>query len=212
MATLNAKVFKYHYKKSDGTYNVKIVLYHGTSVYLDTEHYVVDKQLTKSFKIKDQFVQAQLGITLSKYRKAISELGEKINALSADSLKQHLIGSELKVDFFKFSEEYITGLKSKEETEKSGFNFNTVRNHLLDFNDHNESLPIEFISVDFISRFEKFLRRERTPSIDLYHSARYTSAQNKFPNRFLCFYSWDKIRKLLSPNECFHPPCLHAFE
>jgi len=162
MATLNAKVFKHHYKKSDGTYNVKIVLYHGTSVYLDTEHYVVDKQLTKSFKIKDQFVLAQLGVTLSKYRKAIGELGEKINALSADSLKQHLIGNELKVDFLKFSEEYIAELKSQEATAKSGANFQTVRNHLLDFNDHRESLPIEFISVEFISRFEKFLRKERT--------------------------------------------------
>jgi hypothetical protein len=37
MVTLNAKVFKHHYKKTDGTYNVKIVLYHGTKVYLDTE-------------------------------------------------------------------------------------------------------------------------------------------------------------------------------
>jgi hypothetical protein len=162
MATLNAKVFKHHYKKSDGTYNVKIVLYHGTSVYLDTEHYVVDKQLTKSFKIKDQFVLAQLATTLSKYRKAIGELGEKINALSADSLKQHLIGNEQKVDFLIFSEEYITELKSREATAKSAANFQTVRNHLLDFNDHHDSLPIEFISVEFISRFEKFLRKERT--------------------------------------------------
>jgi len=161
MATLNAKVFKHHYKKSDGTYNVKIVLYHGTSVYLDTEHYVVDKQLTKSFKIKDQFVLAQLGVTLSKYRKAISELGEKINALSADSLKQHLIGNELKVDFLKFSDDYITELKSKEATAKSGANFQTVRNHLLDFTNHSGSLPIQFISVEFISQFEKFLRKER---------------------------------------------------
>ena len=32
MSTLNVKVFKHH-KKANGTYNVKIVLYHGKKVY-----------------------------------------------------------------------------------------------------------------------------------------------------------------------------------
>lgn len=126
MATLNAKVFKHHYKKSDGTYNVKIVLYHGTSVYIDTEHYVVDKQLTKSFKIKDQFIVAQLEATIGRYRKHISELGEKINSLSADSLKQHLVGKLQKIDFLQFSKQYIAELKSNKATEKTGANLNTV--------------------------------------------------------------------------------------
>jgi hypothetical protein len=44
MSTLHVKVFKHH-KKGDGTYNVKIELYHRKQVYLDTDHYVSDKQL-----------------------------------------------------------------------------------------------------------------------------------------------------------------------
>lgn len=161
MATLNAKVFKHHKKKTDGTYNVKIVLYHGTKVYLDTEHYVVDKQLTKTLRIKDQFILAQIEATLSNYRKSISDLGDKLKGFTAETLKAHLLGKQLKIDFLKFAADYITVLKSKEETEKTGANFNTVRNHLIDFNNYKDQLPIEFISVDFISRFEKFLRNER---------------------------------------------------
>jgi hypothetical protein len=40
MATISAKVFKHH-KKADGTYNVKICIYHKKErVYIDTVHYV----------------------------------------------------------------------------------------------------------------------------------------------------------------------------
>jgi len=122
---------------------------------------VVDKQLTRSLKIKDQFILAQLDTTLSGYRKAISELSDKLKSFSAESLKAHLIGKDIKIDFLKFSDEYITELKSNEATEKTGSNLNTVRNHLIDFNNYDERLPIEFISTDFIARFENFLRHER---------------------------------------------------
>jgi hypothetical protein len=41
MATVSAKVYEHH-KKSDGTYNVKICVYHkGERKFLDTNHYVV---------------------------------------------------------------------------------------------------------------------------------------------------------------------------
>jgi len=160
MATLSAKIFKHH-KKTDGTYNVKIVLYHKKQVYIDTPHYVVDHQLTKSLRLKDQFIVSQIEALLSTYRKAISDLGSKIESFSAESLKEHLIAKGIKVDFLKFADDYIKALRSKEETEKTGANFNTVRNHLIDFNHYKDQLPIEFISVEFINRFEKFLRNER---------------------------------------------------
>ena len=161
MATLQAKVFKHHKKKTNGTYNIKIVLYHKERVFIDTEHFVVDNQLTKKLKIKDQFILAQLDSKLSRYRKMISDLGEKLNYFTAEGLKEHLEGKEVKIDFLKFSTEYIAELKSREETEKTGSNLQTVKNHIVDFNNYREELPIEYITVDFIARFEKFLRSER---------------------------------------------------
>jgi len=43
MATISSKVFRHH-KKADGTYNVKICIYHKKErVYIDTVHYLTEK-------------------------------------------------------------------------------------------------------------------------------------------------------------------------
>jgi len=56
MATVCAKVFKHHLK-TDGSYNVKIRIFHkNEKKYIDTEHYVTVKQLFKNLSIKDQVV------------------------------------------------------------------------------------------------------------------------------------------------------------
>ena len=53
MATLSAKVFKHH-TKADGTFNVKICVSHKKDRrYIDTEHYVTEKKLSKDFSVKD---------------------------------------------------------------------------------------------------------------------------------------------------------------
>ncbi|WP_183563066.1 hypothetical protein [Mucilaginibacter sp. SP1R1] len=86
MATLSAKVFKHH-KKADGTYNVKIYIYHNSvRSYMDTEHYVTDKQLKKDLQIKDTFLLSILNRTLDNYRKAISDLGPRLDLLDVEIL------------------------------------------------------------------------------------------------------------------------------
>src|ERR1700709_2582931 len=102
MATLSAKVFKHH-KKADGTYNVKIYIYHNSvRAYMDTEHYVTDKKLTKDLQIKDMHLLSVLGRTLDDYRKSISELGPKLELLDAHSLKDFLLKKDGCIDFLKF--------------------------------------------------------------------------------------------------------------
>src|ERR1700729_1154606 len=98
MATFSAKIFKHH-KKEDGTYNVKICVYHnGKRVFIDTVHYVVDKQITKSLKIKDDFIISALNRILDGYRKSASDLGERLSLFTADNLKQYLLNKDIKVD------------------------------------------------------------------------------------------------------------------
>ena len=73
MATVSAKVFEHH-KKADGTYNVKICVHHkNLRRYLDTNHYVVMKQLTKDYKIKDPFIADKVELQLREYRKMNKE-------------------------------------------------------------------------------------------------------------------------------------------
>ena len=56
MATVSAKVFEHH-KKADGTWNVKITIYHKDErKFIDTTHFVSKKQLDAKFKIKDKFL------------------------------------------------------------------------------------------------------------------------------------------------------------
>lgn len=113
MATVSAKIFEHH-KKADGTYNVKIRVYHkGDRKYIDTTHFVVRKQLTKDFKIKDPFVADIVEQQLRKYRNTISDLEAKLDHFSAEASRDFLMDMDEEVDFVKFCDEHIKGLKSR---------------------------------------------------------------------------------------------------
>ena len=159
MATLSAKVFKHH-KKADGTYNVKIYIYHKSArVYLDTEHYVTDRMLTKDLQIKDTFLISILNRTLEDYRKAISDLGPRLDLLDAPGLKDFLIKKGEGIDFLKFCQMHIENLKANGQA-KSAANYNTLRNHLVDFFE-SDHYPIFSISVAVLKSFIRFLTSKR---------------------------------------------------
>jgi len=110
MATVGIKIFKHH-KKTDGTYNVKIRVSHkGNKKYIDTPHFVIDKQLTSRFILKDATLKKILNKTLDDYRLAISKLGSTLNHLSAESLKTYIVTCDVPMDFLKFCNDYIAGL------------------------------------------------------------------------------------------------------
>ncbi|EHQ26500.1 site-specific integrase [Mucilaginibacter paludis] len=159
MATLSAKVFKHH-KKADGTYNVKICVYHKTErVFMDTEHYVSDKKLTKSLEIKDTFILKVLNNTLDGYREEISRLGNKLDFYTAKDLKEYLSKSNESVDFLQFCQIHINTLKANGQV-KSATNYNTVANSLQDFF-NRKSLPIEEITLRTLYAYERYLRGAR---------------------------------------------------
>lgn len=53
---------------------------------MDTVHYLVKKQLTSKLTTKDDFINDLIYEQLKGYRKAISELGERIHFFDAESL------------------------------------------------------------------------------------------------------------------------------
>jgi hypothetical protein len=56
MATVAAVVFKHH-EKNDGTFNVKIRIYHKFEKrYIDTTHFVSKQQLDSKYNIKDKLI------------------------------------------------------------------------------------------------------------------------------------------------------------
>lgn len=166
MATVEAKVYAHHYK-NDGTYNVKIRVFHkSVNKYIDTAFYVSDRQLKKhpDFKaellVKDPFVKKQINFTLDDYRIKIINLGIKIKFYSCQELKDYLSEVDKEIDFVEFCTDYIEGLKVLKKY-KSAANFNTVKNSLIDFFKRKRVLVAE-IGVDMLLDWEYYLRRERT--------------------------------------------------
>lgn len=159
MATLSSKIFKHH-ERSDGTYNVKICISHKSErVYVDTEHYVSEKKLSKSLEIKDAFISKLLNKTLDDYREEISKLGKNLQLYTVKDLRDHLLKTNDVVDFFKFCQLHIDSLKANGQT-KSATNYNTVRNSLLDFFKRS-ALPVEEITVRTLYSYERYLRGDR---------------------------------------------------
>lgn len=159
MATLSAKVYRHH-KKADGTYNVKICIYHNlTRVFIDTEHYVTEKKLTKELKIKDVFINSCLNKTLDEYRNSVSSLGKRLKHFSAEQLKEHLLNRDQTIDLLEFAQIHIDRLDENNQT-KSAANYKTLRNHLTDFVKINK-LPVDEMSLQLLNDFDKFLRNPR---------------------------------------------------
>lgn len=66
-------------KRKDDTWNVKIkVTLNRKRAHIDTQHYVVRKQLKKDYSIKDQFILDALNPLLKIYRDKISALGDPV--------------------------------------------------------------------------------------------------------------------------------------
>lgn len=159
MATVGIKIHKHH-KKADGTYNVKIrVSHNGEKRYIDTSHFVVSKQLTSKFILKDPILKQILNKTLDDYRVAISNLGSKVNLFNAEALRNHLRDKDAPMDFFSFCRDHIEGLK-KQGRKGSAATLNTVLLSLQDYFRGNTASPLE-IDEWMLSAYETYLRTER---------------------------------------------------
>ncbi|QBR11567.1 recombinase [Sphingobacterium sp. CZ-2] len=160
MATVSAKVYEHH-KKADGTYNVKICVHHKSErKFIDTNHFVVKKQLTKDFKIKDPFVADKVEQQLRDYRKMISDLDDRLDYFTATSLRDYLRDKDEDIDFIKFCTQHIERLK-KEGRGGSAKNQSVIRNSLVDYF-KRPSVSIKEVNSNMLMAYERYLRTERT--------------------------------------------------
>jgi len=159
MATVGIKIHKHH-KKADGTYNVKIRVAHkGEKKYIDTSHFVVDKQLTSKFTIKDVTLKRILNKTLDDYRIQISNLGPKLEFFNAETLRNYLKDKDEPMDFFKFCQVHIESLKQQGRKGSAGTLY-TVFLSLKDYFKGRSISPLE-INEWMLAAYEKYLRAER---------------------------------------------------
>jgi hypothetical protein len=159
MATVGIKVFKHH-KKADGTYNVKIRVSHkGGNHYIDTPHYVSGKQLTAQLKVKDPLIVDIVNDRLKKYRKMISELEDKLDLHSSETLKDFLVGKDAEVNFIKFCFDHIDQLFG-DKRDGSAKTLKTVALSLVDYFKKSGASPKE-INGTMLAHYESYLKKPR---------------------------------------------------
>jgi len=170
MATISATILKAD-KRSDGTWNVKIRIWHNKQpAYIDTVHQVGIKQLTKKSKtsdtlvIKDTFILDRIAPDLRKYRDWIIENSAFLDLLSAVQLRDKLLNIGKKeepdqIDFLAFCNEFITE-KQNSNKASSARTLATVRNSLVDYF-KSPYIPITEINYNFLKRYELYLRSDR---------------------------------------------------
>lgn len=160
MATVNKVVFKHH-KKKDGTYNVKISVFHKSMrKFISTVHFVSDRQLDENLDIKDENVNRLLDNMLDNYRLMISRLGDKLDLISCDELKVYLAEKDFGIDFIGFCTQHIQSLRLSGR-DGSARNQMAVRNSLIDYF-KKERIPILEVNSGMLYSYEKWLRTERT--------------------------------------------------
>jgi len=160
MATVNAVVYEHH-KRADGTYNVKIKIFHQKKrAYIETAHYVSARQLDNDLEIKDKFILKILGEILDDYRHAISEIGPRLDFFTAEQLRDYLENKDKPIDFIAFCNDHIESLR---ESKRDGTanNHRVVRNSLIDYF-KRESVLITEINGGMLVHYEKWLRTPRT--------------------------------------------------
>lgn len=159
MATVRVKVLKHHLK-TDGTYNVKIKVFHKQeSKWIDTDHFVTDKQLSKNMAIKDAFVNSLINKTLDEYRLEIAKLGTRLPFFTCEELKNYLETYNEDIDFIKFCNSHITQL-IQDKRDGTAANHKTVKNSLIDFFRRDEVSIME-INSQMLKSYERFLRGTR---------------------------------------------------
>ena len=102
-------------KNNNGTWRVRIRLYHNKiTKYIPTHHYVTKGQITKKFDIKDQFLIDILDDTIKGYRKKVSALGIQAASFTCEELREYLQRDEhQKIDYFAFAKDLINKISTK---------------------------------------------------------------------------------------------------
>lgn len=167
MATFKATIKK-DKQRSDKTWNVLIRFTHERKVrYISTTMYVTKKDLTASFKIKNQQVIDKCDDLIRVYRDKVNKLNLEINSMDIDSVIDYLKSKDDKsgIDFIAFSRKWCAA-----HTEIKGIrNYLTALNSLCMFFGRETILCSE-ITVQKLKGYEEYLSDKKRAQ-SLYPSA-----------------------------------------
>lgn len=152
--------------RADKTWNVVIRLtYNRASRFIPTTEYVTKKDLTPSFKIKNQAILDKCDELIRHYRKKISELNLEINDVDIDRLVDYITAKEKSgLSFTDYAEKWLA------DTDCKGVrNYRTAVNALKKFIGR-EDILFQEVNVNTMNLFVKSLA-EKPRAASLYTNA-----------------------------------------
>jgi integrase len=161
MATIKEVVLKHH-KKEDGTYNIKYRLTHNRrTIYINTNHFVNERQLKKDFTVKDKFLLSVISNDVAVYRKKLLDIDHLLIYLNVKDLADRLTQVEENrvIDIIGFAKDYISELQMQGR-KGTAYPLATVMNSLCDYFKSGK-VEIERINALMLPDYEKYLRKER---------------------------------------------------
>ncbi len=156
-----------HYKRQDGTYNIKIRVTHNRQKrYMATKHYARPADLTRTLKIKEQdFIDATDDL-IRKYRKICDAYKGDISKIDIDEVVKmlkdgYVPGEVFRLDFFEYGERVITKLREEGKAGTAG-NYQIALNALTRYTGRTK-LDISEITGRFIEGFIEWIRKRPAP-------------------------------------------------
>lgn len=159
-------VIKKDKMRADKTWNVLIRVTHNRVVrYISTTEYVTKKELTPSFKIKNQNIVDKCDELIRYYRKKISELNLEINDVGIDELINYITAKKKSgLSFTDYADKWL-----KESAIKGKKNYQTAVNALKKFIGRDNILFHE-VTVNVMNEFVKSLS-DKPRAASLYANA-----------------------------------------
>ncbi|HEY2580335.1 MAG TPA: phage integrase SAM-like domain-containing protein [Mucilaginibacter sp.] len=161
MATIKEVVLKHH-KKEDGTYNIKYRLTHNRKItYINTNHFVSEKQLKKDFSVRDKFLISVISTEIAKYRMRLLELDSVLIHVDVKQLANRLTQPDenFVIDIVAFARQYVSEL-IEQGRKGTAYPILTVANSLCDYFG-SQKVEIDRINSIMLPDYERYLRKER---------------------------------------------------
>lgn len=154
MATFKATILKDR-QRSDKTWNVFIRFTHNRKVrYISTTMYVTKKDLTASFRIKNQQILDKCDELIKAYRNKVNPLNLELNDIDIDSVVDYLKRKDEKagIDFISFSRKWCNS-----HSEIKGIkNYQSAINSFCTFFGR-ESILCSEVTVQKMKEYENYL-------------------------------------------------------
>lgn len=162
MATFKAEVYSHH-KKQDGTYNVKIRVTHKQKKrYISTAIFVDKDDLTRSLKIKNQFIIDQTDLIIKGYRSICNKNPTAVNSMDIDGVIRLLekgdADERFDLDFIKYSRDYIAQI----DNAGNASNYEIALNNLIKFLGRDR-LSIHEINTTFVNNWITWIKKQPPP-------------------------------------------------